>query len=80
MPVPDSEKKITKILSLHKNIVFMKISKNFDLLKKKLENHDLQGNSYILSRCGQDDEYFTEDLEFFSDKKIPYLSLLIVKK
>ena len=60
------------------NLVFMKISRSFDKIKKAILETGNKDNLIIVSDCGKDTEKVYTDIEKM--KEVPYFSTLILKK
>ncbi len=80
LPVPSGSEELEKILMVHDNVAFLKVSRNYELLVDKLEEFDLKDSSYLVSRCGQGrEEVITEELDTYLNEEVPYLSVVISK-
>jgi precorrin-2/cobalt-factor-2 C20-methyltransferase len=75
-----NEEQLTKIFSLFETVVILKLSRNYQTVYPVLDKLNLKENVVIASKCGFDDEFYTEDIEIFKDEKIDYLTLMIVKR
>ena len=62
------------------NAVILKTYKDFDRICNMLDDLDLKKQAVLVSRLGHEDERIESDLENLRGEKLPYLSLLIVKK
>ena len=60
------------------NLVFMKISRSFDKIKKAILETGNKDNVIIVSDCGKDTEKVYNDIEKMEE--VPYFSTLILKK
>ncbi len=60
------------------NIVFMKISRNFQKIKKAILETGNKDNAVIVSDCGKENEKIYMDIEEIQE--IPYFSTLLLKK
>ena len=69
---------IYKEIENNTNIVFMKLSRNFERLKKALEDTGNLENSILISNCGKENEEIITDVA--SAEKVHYFSTLILKK
>ena len=69
---------IHKEIENNTNIVFMKLSRNFERLKKALEDTGNLENSILISNCGKENEEIITDVA--SAEKVHYFSTLILKK
>lgn len=75
-----NENYLENIFKLFETVVILKLSRNFEPVYKVLEKLNLKENVLIASKCGFEDEFYTEEIEIFKDKKIEYLTLMIVKR
>lgn len=80
LPALPESGELESIFRNFKNIVILKASKDYDRLVNYLEQSGLKESSYFISRCGQEGELITADLDSLRGKEIDYLSLLIVKE
>ncbi len=62
------------------NIVFMKVSRNFDALRAGLEATGNLENVIMVSNCGKDIQEINYDLTKMEEENIPYFTTLILKK
>ncbi|QNM15882.1 MULTISPECIES: precorrin-2 C(20)-methyltransferase [Fusobacterium] len=62
------------------NIVFMKVSRNFDKLKKALEKTGNMDNIIMVSNSGKDTEKVFYDISNLTKQDIPYFTTMIFKK
>ena len=69
---------IHKEIENNTNIVFMKLSRNFERLKKALEDTENLENSILISNCGKENEEIITDVA--NTEKVHYFSTLILKK
>ena len=69
---------IYKEIENNTNIVFMKLSRNFERLKKALEDTGNIENSILISNCGKENEEIITDVA--KAEKVHYFSTLILKK
>ncbi|ERM90787.1 hypothetical protein O163_13940 [Caldanaerobacter subterraneus subsp. yonseiensis KB-1] len=74
----DDPEEIEKILDLFGTVILMKVSRNYDIIVKLLEEKGFIG--HLVIRCGHDDEKITRNLEEYIGRKVDYLSLIIAKK
>lgn len=81
-----------KIISLNKktniikeiesadNLVFMKVSRNFENLKNALRETKNLENVVMVSNCGKSNEKIEYNIEKIKEEDIPYFTTLILKK
>ncbi|GAB6137050.1 precorrin-2 C(20)-methyltransferase [Halanaerobaculum tunisiense] len=79
VPATSSLEELECILSKFSNVVLMKVSKNYKFIVELLTKLDLKAKATFISRCGQDIEFITSDLDSLVGEKIDYLSMIIVK-
>ncbi len=80
-----------KIISLNKNIdiekeiknsdniVFMKVSRNFNELKRALETTNNMNNIVMVSNCGKENQKIYWDIEDIQEEDVEYFTTLILK-
>ena len=69
---------IYKEIENNDNLVLMKISRNFEKIKKAIIETGNKENAVIVSDCGKDNEVVYWDIE--SVGEVPYFSTMILKK
>lgn len=69
---------IHKEIENNDNLVLMKISRDFEKIKKAIIETGNKENSVIVSDCGKDNEVVYWDIE--SVEEVPYFSTMILKK
>ena len=69
---------IYKEIEDNDNLVLMKISRNFEKIKKAIIETGNKENAIIVSDCGKDNEVIYWDIE--SVEEVPYFSTMILKK
>lgn len=74
------EEELEKIFSIFETVVILKLTRNFGRVYPVLERLGLKDNVLIGSRCGLEEEFYTEDIETLKNAKIDYLTLMIVKR
>lgn len=62
------------------NIVFMKVSRNFETLKEALIKSGNISNLIMVSNCGKENQKVYFDIKDLTEDDIPYFTTLIVKK
>lgn len=75
-----SEEYLEKVFALFETVIILKLSRNYKTVYSVLDKLDLKKNVVIASKCGFEDEFYTEDIDYFKDQKIAYLTLMIVKR
>ncbi len=80
LPSFKKREELLKALEEFDTVIILKISKNFSLLIDTLEEKELLEKSYLISNCGTKEEEIVTDLLSLRGKKIPYLSLVIVRR
>ena len=71
---------IIKELNDSENIVFMKVSRNFDKLKEALIKTNNMNNIIMVSNSGKDTEEVFYDILNLTKEEIPYFTTMIFKK
>ena len=69
---------IHKEIENNDNLVLMKISRDFEKIKKAIIETGNKENTVIVSDCGKENEVFYWDIE--SVEEVPYFSTMILKK
>ena len=69
---------IYKEIENNQNLVLMKISRNFEKIKKAIIETGNKENAVIVSDCGKENEVVYWDIE--SVEEVPYFSTMILKK
>ena len=69
---------IHKEIENNDNLVLMKISRDFEKIKKAIIETGNKENAVIVSDCGKENEVFYWDIE--SVEEVPYFSTMILKK
>ena len=69
---------IYKEIENNDNLVLMKISRNFEKIKKAIIETGNKENAVIVSDCGKDNEVVYWDIQ--SVEEVPYFSTMILKK
>ncbi|MHB1256590.1 MAG: precorrin-2 C(20)-methyltransferase [Dethiobacteraceae bacterium] len=80
VPVPLSLAEFSGLAQYIDTFVFLKVSAAFEQTLDLLEKSGFAGDAYLVSRCGGNDEYWTNDPFSLRGQTIDYLSLLIVKR
>ncbi len=79
IPVREDLKGIREALKNFNTVVLMKIGAKIDLVIELLKELNLIDNSILISHVGQNNEKIIYDLKTIKDKKLGYLSVIIVK-
>lgn len=80
VPLGKNENAIKCALELADNIVIMKPSALSEKLARELSDRGLEGNFVLASMCGTKSEELSRDIDRLLEKKVPYLSTILVKK
>jgi precorrin-2/cobalt-factor-2 C20-methyltransferase len=72
--------KLREVIDKSDNIVMLKTYRRFAEIYQVLEERDLLDRTTCIIRCGLDGEAVVENLRDMHDKKLPYLSMIIIKK
>lgn len=76
----NSKTDIIKEIESADNIVFMKVSRNFEKLKEALKETGNLENIAMVSNCGKENQSIKFDITGLSEEDIPYFTTLILKK
>lgn len=76
----NGETNIVEEINSADNIVFMKVSRNFDALRDGLEKTGNLENIIMVSNCGKETQEINFDLTKINKEDIPYFTTLILKK
>lgn len=80
VPVPLSLEEFSGLAQYVDTVVFLKVSAAFDDTLDLLEKTGFAGETYLVSRCGGNDEFWTSDPFSMRGQTVDYLSLLIAKR
>jgi precorrin-2/cobalt-factor-2 C20-methyltransferase len=72
--------KLREVIDKSENIVMLKTYRHFDEIYRVLEEMDLLDRTTCISRCGLEGETVVENLRDLKERKLPYLSMVIIKK
>lgn len=73
-------RRLREVVNSAENIVMLKTYRRFDDIYQALEDLDLIDRATWISRCGMEGETVVEDMRSLKGQKLPYLSLIIIKK
>lgn len=76
----NSQTDIEKEISSADNVVFMKVSRNFEKLKQGIISTGNAENIIMVSNCGKENQVVTYDIAELEEEDIPYFTTLILKK
>ncbi|MGL5579026.1 MAG: precorrin-2 C(20)-methyltransferase [Fusobacteriaceae bacterium] len=76
----NSETDVVSEINSADNIVFMKVSRNFEKLRAGLEATKNLENVIMVSNCGKETQAINFDLKKLEEADIPYFTTLILKK
>lgn len=72
--------KLREAIATTDNVVLLKTYRYFDDIYQALEELDLLDSATCISLCGLEGETVIQDLRSCNGRKMPYLSLVIIKK
>jgi precorrin-2/cobalt-factor-2 C20-methyltransferase len=72
--------RLKEVVDKSDTIVMLKTYRHFDEIYQALEEMDLLDRSTCISRCGLNGETVVENLRDLKGRKLPYLSMVIIKK
>ncbi len=75
-----TDDKLAKALDDFENVIVMKPSNNCEMVAEELIKRGLENNFVLISKCGTDEQTIIRDINVIKNKKIPYLSTIIIKK
>ena len=71
---------LKEVISKVDCVLMLKVYRHFDEILDTLEELGLQDRATLVSRCGMENQVICRNPEELRGKKVPYLSLMIVKK
>lgn len=80
VPAGSDREAMKKALEEHDTVVFIKVAKVLDLMIELLKEMNLLKNAAVVSKSTSKEERVWTDLSELEGIKIPYLSLMVVKK
>ncbi|PKM83532.1 MAG: precorrin-2 C(20)-methyltransferase [Firmicutes bacterium HGW-Firmicutes-13] len=80
IPVPANTSRLKEVLNLFDTVILLKVHRYFDRIMEVLLELGLEEKGYFISRCGNRDEFVSNDLKSLAGKKLDYLSMMIIKK
>jgi precorrin-2/cobalt-factor-2 C20-methyltransferase len=72
--------RLREVIDKSDNIVMLKTYRNFEEIYQALEEMGLLDRATCISRCGLDGETVVADLRELKGQRMPYLSMIIIKK
>jgi precorrin-2/cobalt-factor-2 C20-methyltransferase len=81
IPVRKNDKdQLNEAIKNNENLVLMKPSNNPTEIIKMLKENNLEDKFMLISKVGTDEEVLIRDIKTLENKKLPYLSTIIIKK
>ncbi|MFQ5827180.1 MAG: precorrin-2 C(20)-methyltransferase [Dehalococcoidia bacterium] len=80
LPTPDDPKELERVLRQFDSVVLMKIGAKLDMVLRVLSQLGLREKAVLVSRAGLPGEALLRDLSSIADKRLGYLSIIIVTK
>lgn len=81
MPVrKNNEEALIQAMNDHDNVVLMKPTTDTAAIVKALEHHKLEDKFMLISKVGTNEASIIKDIHTLKNKKLPYLSTMIIKK
>lgn len=80
IPALDEPNDLKEILRLFPNVILMKVAGKLSAMVDVLEELGLLDKAVYISKLGYADQFITRDLRSLKQKKLDYLSLIIVKQ
>ena len=72
--------RLREVIDTADNIVMLKTYRHFDDIYRALEELNLLDRATCISLCGLEGETVVEDLRHLKGRRLPYLSMIIIKK
>ncbi len=72
--------RLREVIDTADNIVMLKTYRHFDDIYRALEELNLLDRATCISLCGLEGETVVEDLRHLKGQRLPYLSMIIIKK
>jgi precorrin-2/cobalt-factor-2 C20-methyltransferase len=80
VPALGEQESLARLIEQFDNVVLLKAGNQMSKLVRILEDSDPAPQVHFASRCGFSDGFYTDDLTSLLDKKLDYLSTMIIKK
>ena len=80
VPATISPEKLDQVLAASDRLVLMKVSRNFNDLRDRLQRHGFAEHALMVSKCGHADEEVHEDLMAVQPHEVTYLSTILTRK
>lgn len=80
IPLRKNISEFEKVVDDYDNLIVMKPSTEHKRLAEILEDRNLEDKFVLVSKCGTNEENISYDIDDLKNKKVPYLSTLIIKK
>jgi precorrin-2/cobalt-factor-2 C20-methyltransferase len=80
LPTPDDPKELEKVLRQFDSVVLMKIGAKLEMVLQVLSQLGLAEKAVLVSRAGLPGETLIQDLSSIKDRKLGYLSIIMVTK
>ena len=80
VPATISPEKLDQVLAASDRLVLMKVSRNFNDLRGRLQRHGFAEHALMVSKCGHPDEEVHEDLMEVQPQEVTYLSTILTRK
>lgn len=76
----DDQARLQELIDRADNAVILKTYRDYDRICQTLRQLDLDRHAVLISQCGQEGQRIEYDLNALRGEKLPYLSLIIMKK
>jgi len=80
VPATISPEKLDQVLAVSDRLVLMKISRNFNDLRDRLQHHGFAESALMVSKCGHAEEVVHEDLMTIDPADVTYLSTILARR
>ncbi len=80
VPATISPEKLDQVMAVSDRLVLMKISRNFEALRQRLNHHGFAEHALMVSKCGQPEELVHDHLLTVSPDEVTYLSTILTRR
>jgi len=80
VPATISPEKLDQVMAVSDRLVLMKISRNFEALRQRLNHHGFAEHALMVSKCGQPEEEVHDHLLSVSPDEVTYLSTILTRR
>lgn len=80
VPATISPEKLDRVLAASDRLVLMKVSRNFNDLRERLQHYGFAEEALMVSKCGHPDEEVHESLMLVQPQDVTYLSTILTRR